>query len=357
MVIHNKFVGGNVFVDRTEGDHVYLRNERRDSVKNWFYWAFCVEGAEGREITFHSVTHEKSQWARLGFFGPAVSHDLVHWEWLDSVSDDYTSFTYRFGENESRVYFAHHMLYHPQQFLDFADRAGLAVSEFCKSRKGNPVPAVTFGEGEKTIVLTARHHACESVGGYVLEGILEELKENPIENTRILCVPFMDYDGVVDGDHGKHRYPHDYNRDYTDAPIYPEVKALTEYVARYGCHYGFDFHSPSHRGKEHDHIYFMRTYKHDRLDRFSDLLLSECVDGGMHHSPAWHRTPQAIPEVRGTTFNSYMNFEPSCILATTVECTYAGLPENKVTTERLRVFGRSFARALRRFDAEFKPKS
>lgn len=62
--------------------------------------------------------------------------------------------------------------------------------------------------------MTARHHACESTGNYVLEGVLEELIKSLPNNLSVMCVPFVDYDGVVNGDQGKNRFQHDHNRDY-----------------------------------------------------------------------------------------------------------------------------------------------
>ena len=220
MTIHQNFIGGNIHVKEITENTVVLENELRDTVQDWFYWAFCVEGAQGKEITFHFQKN------RLGYWGPAVSHDLVHWHWLDSVDKD--SFTYRFGENESRVYFAHSMLYHPTRFLDFAAQKGLKVTELCQSRKGRSVPCLQMGNGENSIILTARHHACESTGNYVLEGVLEELTRELPSGVRLLCVPFVDFDGVSDGDQGKSRAPHDHNRDYSydTTPIYPEVAAI-----------------------------------------------------------------------------------------------------------------------------------
>ncbi len=357
MLIHNKFVGGNIVVERQDGNHIYLNNELRDTPTDWFYWAFCIEGAQGQELTFHFKP------VRLGFWGPAVSHDLVNWHWNEQVSDDHLSFTYRFGADETKVYFAHHMLYHPQHFWAFANKKGLAVKEFCKGRKGNSVPCLQIGDGEISIVLTAHHHCCESCGGYILEGIVDTLVDAPIENTRILVVPFMDYEGVIDGDQGKDRFPHDHNRDYIDEPIYPEVRQLISYVEKYGCHYGFDFHSPFHWKREHDYVYIMRRYKKDRIDRFSDLLLDEYVSDGMKYSPEWNQPLSAdkdpmtgkkeeLPQKRPATFNAYMNYRPENIMAFTMECSYAGTKDNKISQERLRVFGAGFARALNRFIKE-----
>ena len=61
---------------------------------------------------------------------------------------------------------------------------------------------MTFGDGNQSVILTSRHHACESTGTYVLEGVLAELIENPIPDTKVFCVPFVDYEGVIRGDQG-----------------------------------------------------------------------------------------------------------------------------------------------------------
>ena len=85
-------------------------------------------------------------------------------------------------------------------------------------------PLVFHWEGYKKVLLTSRHHACESTGSYVLEGVIKALCENPIEGYEFFVVPMTDFDGVCDGDQGKNRIPHDHNRDYDpDVPsIYSE---------------------------------------------------------------------------------------------------------------------------------------
>ena len=101
MKIHQEFTGGNIVVTKIEGNDVYLKNETRDSSKSWFYWAFCIEGAQGKTLTFH---FDKG---RLGYWGPAVSHDLLDWKWHDQVDTANATFTYTFGPDEDKVYFAH----------------------------------------------------------------------------------------------------------------------------------------------------------------------------------------------------------------------------------------------------------
>jgi hypothetical protein len=51
MNIHSNFFGGNITVTKQNEHEVYLENQLRDSTVDWFYWAFCVEGAEGEKIT------------------------------------------------------------------------------------------------------------------------------------------------------------------------------------------------------------------------------------------------------------------------------------------------------------------
>ena len=341
--IHANFIGGNICVKEISNNTVLLENELRDTEGDWFYWAFCVEGASGRTLTF------KMQHNRLGYWGPAVSHDLQEWRWLDSCDGD--SFTYSFGEDEDKVYFAHHILYNPNRFYSLCDGLKLNVDELCKSRRGRSVPCLHIGNGSKSIILTARHHACESTGDYVLEGVVSELVQCPIDDLRILVVPFVDCDGVFDGDQGKSRIPHDHNRDYIEAPIYPEVRSIRAHMDKYGCQYGFDFHSPWHKGGVNDKIFVVRNLKEkdSRFDAFSSIFESEISQGAMKYSkendyPACTKWNQPSSSFAYTT-----NTRPDCELAFTLESTYFGEQDNKVLPEKLIELGKCFARAVKKY--------
>ena len=343
ITIHENFVGGNICVKEISNNTVVLENELRDTEGDWFYWAFCVEGANGRTLTF------QMQHNRLGYWGPAVSHDLQEWSWLDSCNGD--SFTYSFGEDERRVYFAHHILYHPNRFHSLCHNFNLKENELCKSKKGRSVPCLRIGNGTKSIIFTARHHACESTGNYVLEGVIKELAKSPIEDARILIVPFVDYDGVVDGDQGKSRAPHDHNRDYIDAPIYPEVRSICGYMDKYNCHYGFDLHSPWHKGGVNDKIFVVRNLneKNNAFDLFSSTLESEISEKSMKYSKkddfpactAWNQP--------SSSFGYTINTRPDCNLAFTLESTYFGEKDNKTSAEKLVELGKCFARAVKKY--------
>ena len=344
MEIHANFTGGNITFIKQEGNTVYLNNQLRDTTRDWFYWAFCVEGAEGLELTFHLGK------TRLGYWGPAVSYDLSSWHWLDSVNGE--SFTYKFGKEENKVYFAHNMLYHPDRFFEFAKELSLNTFELCKSRKGRSVPAFTMGNGSKNIILTARHHACESTGSYVLEGVIREFMNNPVSDSKVFCVPFVDYDGVIDGDQGKARAPHDHNRDYEKGvSVYPETAAIKQFADQNGCNYGFDFHSPYHRGGENDRIFLVRNSKKklDRIERFSKMLEDEISEGSMKYSSSNDHPPETTWNMPSANFGLTMTNRPECYLALSLETAYFGTEDNKISPERMLELGKCYARTIKKY--------
>lgn len=349
MKIHCNFTGGNIDVKNIDGDNIFVERQLRDTVGDWFYWAFCVEGAAGKKLTFNF------QRDRLGYFGPAVSHDLKDWHWLGSCDGD--SFTYQFGENEDKVYFAHNMLYHPDRFYALTEKLNLDVRELCTGYKGRSVPCVGFGGGDISIILTARHHCCESTGNYVLEGVITELCENPCNDIKAFCVPFVDFEGVVDGDQGKNRAPFDHNRDYNadTAPIYPETAAIRKYALENGCHLGFDFHSPWHKGAENDTMFIVCGLPKNiaKYNRFGEIFKSEITDKAFKYDPANNYKPNTgWNQSDSPQFAKFMQKLPENNVAFTLETAYFGTPENRVSQENLIESGRCFARALKEYIKE-----
>ena len=64
------FPGGNVIVDKIDGDTVSVHQDLRDTGTKWFYWQFRVRGAQGRRLTFQFTTTDA-----VGVLGPAMSLD------------------------------------------------------------------------------------------------------------------------------------------------------------------------------------------------------------------------------------------------------------------------------------------
>ncbi len=347
MEITQNFPGGNIDFIKMEGDTVYLKNQMRDSAGEWFYWAFCVTGASGKTLKF-VLGHEH----RVGYYGAAVSRDLKHWEWSNTRIDG-ASFYYTFGDDEDKVYFAHNMLYTSEMLFDFAAENGIEVKTLGKSRKGRDIPYITFGTGKQHIVLTARHHACESTGSYVLEGLLKDLHDNPLDDTVIYCVPMVDYDGVCDGDQGKSRIPHDHNRDYDyNVPaIYESTGAIRKYVDEHNVKMAFDFHSPWHLGQKNDRVFIVRDLpeKNPEYIQFGKIL-TECItEQSLRYNTADDFPPNTDWNQAGTpTFAEYVLKKPGVDVAFTLETCYFGEKDNVFSQEKGRELGHCFAAALRK---------
>src|SRR5690606_10074741 len=104
------------------------------------------------------------------------------------------------------------------------------------------------------------------------------------DNVEFFIVPFLDKDGVEDGDQGKIRLPHDHNRDYKDESIYNSIAELRQIIPEWGqgkLKIGIDIHCPYlyERGSGwNEHIYFVRGYatkdkKLINLQTFRDILV------------------------------------------------------------------------------------
>lgn len=340
--ISKDFTGGNIEVISQSEDEALLKKELRGTGEEWFYWAFCVRGAQGRTVKFDISD------PYVGPFGPAVSHDGRCWKWLGQ-RDSKHGFTYTFSEDESCVFFAHSMLYHPDRFYDFCAEKNIDV----KTINGH-IPYVTFGEGEKYIFLTARHHACESTGSYVLEGVIDELLKNPIDGLKVICVPFVDFDGVCRGEQGKFRQPHDHNRDYDEEkePLYESVRFIRDFAKTHQVLYAFDFHAPYHTGETNDDVFIVyKLYNQaEVISRFSDLFEKESEKNPFRY----YAKNNVLPGVGGNnpnakTFAAYIGHLPSAILSFTLETAYFGREGNVFGDSEAVGLGKNFAGALKKF--------
>ena len=345
------FCGANARLTAIDGDTVCFENELRDTTSDWFYWAFAVKGAAGRTITF---TCAPKKW--IGRHGAAVSRDLVHWEWTGNMSAGSTAFTYTFAD-DGIVYFAHDMLYHPSRFHRFCELRRIPVHHLCDDRDGTPIPTVTLGDGDAVMLLTARHHCCEATGNYIMEGMLDEYHRVPLEGWKIIAIPFMDAAGVVAGDQGKNRAPHDHNRDYLAEPLYPSVRKMQEFLAAGNVKAAFDLHSPWHQGGRNDHVFIVRNghCPQEKLHRMGRLLMEEITPGAMRYDMVNDINPD---EDWNKTNEMAISSAAHCMkyggteIAFTLETTYFGGADDPVSQEKLIETGRCFARAIRRYFEE-----
>ncbi len=350
--IANDFEGANIRILELGESAARVAVELRDTVDDWFFWCFRVDGAEGKAVTFEFENRN-----RVGYFGAAVSRDLRSWRWQYS-EPNYAggSFTYTFGEDETSVYFAHDMVYRPERFYAFATENKLQIKTLCTSEKGRAVPYLDFGEGDECILLTARHHACESTGNYVLEGVLSELIKHGLDKSfRVICVPMVDFDGVCDGDQGKNRNSHDHNRDYVDgeAAIYAATREIRRIAIENKIRFAFDFHSPWHLGDCNDTVFI--PIKHysmmKKIAMFSALFEDEATSDALPYFAADNYEPDRDWNKAGTPcFGTFMGSEKiGAELAFTLETAYFKAHDTMFTPERAEATGRNFVKALEKY--------
>ena len=270
------FPGGNVRIfdfDSPSGI-VSLDSDFRDSAGDQFWTYFRVRGAAGRKLFFKFTGDGPFRRARVSRPGMAYTLDEgKSWNWTSPETDnDCFSFSFDFPQTAHSVRFATTIPY-LESDLDSCLKAHPALlrSTLTQSTKGRNVPLVTIGPADAKFAFaaTARHHAMEAPASWVMEGMMEAAAAETLEgnwirsNLRCLFVPFIDFDGVEDGDPGKNRQPHDHNRDYI-AEIYPEVKAFknlisSETASKHLVY--FDMHAPQVRGTDehpaHDNFFSM----------------------------------------------------------------------------------------------------
>jgi hypothetical protein len=209
-----------------------------------------------------------------------------------------------------------------------------------------------IGTGEKVVCFSCRHHCCESVAEYVLEGVLKFIEENEELRKKFTfyILPFVDLDGVENGDQGKNRAPHDHNRDYADgeAQIYNTTRAWSRFLKDLDFCVGIDIHDPWLWYGINAHTSFVFNEEGEtELERLSALLEQTSKNSALHHESEWDmffgRDWNTNENASGT---SAKDFYKRCgaRIACSLEIPY--FPTFKARVEDFIEFGKNLALAL-----------
>jgi len=369
VAVDADYPGGNIIVERIDGDVIDLRQDLRDTRGWWFYWNFRVRGAGGRRLTFRFTNKNV-----IGTRGPAVSTDGGKtWAYMGMRSVKGASFAYTFpgdAKDAKPVRFAFAIPYQEADLKQFLARheknKHLAVRQLCKTRKGRTVERIHIGridgKAPHRALLTCRHHSCESMASYVLEGAMSAILADTEcgkwfrRNVEVMAVPLVDIDGVEDGDQGKNRKPRDHNRDYIGKSVYASTAALRELVPKWSdarLKIAIDLHCPWIRGRQSEVIYLVGG-------KDKAIWQAQCRFAGILESIR----PDALPYKAsnnlpfGKAWNTGGNFKAgkSCSrwaselrgidLATTIEVPYANAGKVTITPKLARAFGAALAEAM-----------
>ncbi|TBL68351.1 M14 family zinc carboxypeptidase [Paenibacillus thalictri] len=358
--IDANYPGGNIAVHSIEAGCVDVEQELRDTTRWWFYWNFRMHADEPGDVLIRFANGDV-----VGPWGPAYSKDGIHWEWLGSHAlQSHSSFRYRIEEPNQQVYFAYSLPYqlqHLEAFMQSLDPPSYTeMTSLVQSEQGRPIPLITFGRADarRDIVLTARHHACESTASYLLEGVMAYLASRSgstfMDTHRVHCVPMIDLDGVENGDQGKDRSPHDHNRDYTNNPLYKPTQALMDYARDLNVILHIDFHCPYLWGERNDYPFFVHKPSevvNGNIMRFGQLLLWQAT-GEIQYDPA--KDIMFGEDWNLSTVGKCSDFfmELGTPLTTTLEFPYFGYREGLWTTDQIKRFGFCLGETIERFLSE-----
>lgn len=381
FAVRTDFPGGNARVLAREGNVFTLAPDLRDTQAGswWFYWNVKVSGPAGGKATLAFPGRDP-----IGTRGPAITRDGGRsWSWMgiDAVR------TIKRGAESARaidvvlpgsgpgaaeVQVAFCIPYVGANLAAFTAAHGNSAvfkqESLTRSRKGRDVPLLRLGrleQPERIVLVTARHHACEAMASYVLEGFMTEViarastaEKNLWHRWQLVVSPFMDRDGVEDGDQGKLRNPHDHNRDYSDRPIYPEVAALQALAPRLAAPVfaALDMHCPYVRGGWHEKIHLVGAPDPELAaaqTKFLTLFESRSP-ADLPFVPAdmlafgvsWNNA--RVPNFAGWAARVF----PKARLVSTLEFPYANVRDREVSAEDARAFGRRVAHAFERFSRE-----
>jgi hypothetical protein len=255
-----------------------------------------------------------------------------------------------------------------QRFTDSLPLSATVASDtLCTTRDGRPVPTLTLrsttAPPAHRVAVTCRHHCCEMMADYVLEGLArwaltadEPAADWLRRHVELLLIPFVDLDGVERGDQGKGRRPHDHGRDYQRRSRYPATRAIRRLLPAWGhgrLRVGIDLHCPHISGPCNEVIYLVGLPEAGpalEQRRFSALLetarrgpLPFSAPDFLAFGAAWN-TAQNYRD--GISFARWVAQIPGVALATTIEIPYADASGAEVNQETARAFGADLARAL-----------
>ena len=368
--IDTNFPGANVIIDSISADTVYFRPDLRETQGDWFYWNFRAVSNQPKKWYFKAQDVND-----LTSKGASFSQDGGYtWQWIDPGDhhgEQLFSFTFEEADQVVRLSMGQpYTQVNYERFIkSFKHDSRLKTATLATTRRGRSAEKIIISHFDQApeykILFVARAHACEMMSNYLLEGIIRALmSENPkmqalLDKAEIMIIPFMDKDGVEEGDQGKNRIPRDHNRDYSGESLYATTKALRSQVPKWVQDtpwIGIDLHNPWIKNAEHERIFLVgnanAAIEKEQI-KFAEILRRE-------QRGALTFDPQKNFLRYGTSWNTGSNYEQGwpftkwassyfdkgLLFTTTLEFPYAVNLGQTVTQENSREFGEDLIYAI-----------
>jgi hypothetical protein len=350
-----------------------MKPDMSETAGDWFYWYFKVSNIKGKTITFKF--DQENVFAKYGP-GYSINNDK-DWKWYGEHRIIDNSFTYSFSEEDSLAYFSMAFPYTQRDFQTFfstvIQEKFVKIDTLCLSPEGRYIEKVHLSANSKTprfkVLITARHHACEMMASYVMEGIIDGIIHNHDlvflrENVEFLFIPFMDKDGVENGEQGKNRIPKDHNRDYIGESIHNSTATLRKIIPEWSdgkLKIALDLHCPWIHGYPNEHIYMVgnsnqEIEKHQII--FSQLIEKYAMgDMKFYHSnflPFGTSWNTASNYSKGMSISKWASQLDGIDFSGTIEFPYANVSGIPVSKDGARIFGKAIVYSIQEYLEKIK---
>ncbi len=267
------FPGGGVDAVRIAPDDTIWFEAPLDASPRSLWYCFRIRGAAGRNLTLIQTMLDRVLGVRESRgYAPVVPvwRDGGDWRRVPEAgiafSEQPLQFQFAISPRTDECFVAFCYPYQMESFAEFATTLppGLVRCESIGvTKRGRDFPRLLIGYPERPgvkrmVVFSARQHAGEVSGSFVLEGVLRaltdgsEAMERLLSDTLICVFPMMDIDCVQEGRYGKDQAPIDFNRDWSCHPLHPEIALVQREVERLAARYrpvwAFDLHAPQPGG-------------------------------------------------------------------------------------------------------------
>lgn len=235
---------------------VRFLSEPRSSPQS-LWWHLEADNLQGKPVRFVWMNADQAlgNANKLADIRPVMRHSGGGWMRCPSVEvvtadDGRRELAFEHTRPSERVAVAFCYPYGLDHFRLAVDEARLPAPDIIGvTGEGRPLPRLRLSRrGEYGVYIMARQHAGETPGSWVLDGIMRSLAAD--QGADWWIVPFVDLDGVENGDYGKDAHPWDFNRAWEQMPMRPEVLSiqadLRRFAARNSKRLVIDLHAPGH---------------------------------------------------------------------------------------------------------------
>lgn len=369
-IIESDFPGGNVIIEKILGDTIFFRPDLRDTPREWFYWCFKVKNTSNKKWFFKATKPNV-----LTNMGAVYSIDGGYkWDWIDQENHHGSDlFSFNFSGDGKPVMLSMGMAYTQKNFdkfmLKYNSSPYIKKAVLSITRAGREVEQILISDFKAKpkykVLFTARAHAGEMMSNYIIEGMIDALhSKDPmmkklLEEAEIMIVPFLDKDGVEQGDQGKYRSPRDHNRDYSGESIYTSTRAIREDIPKWiaGLPWiGIDLHNPWIKGENNEWVYFVGN-ENERISAAQEKFVSTLIKrqngplkmdsktGFLAYGTAWNKGSNYE---QGYSFSKWASafLDEGLIMTGTLEFPFGINNGQVVTQEKARLFGKDLIFAL-----------